>query len=167
MFASCLVHYGSFDTSGLAAWEGSTRSQGEGVYLKAKRPMNWDRLEGEWKQRRGKAVHHLGKTMDHDLAAIAGTYEEFVGKLQERHGTVKEEADQQVKAFNEIIGQLKESNAQVMQLQKSLHDTEGVVERRVIATIDHPSRYSPVSDKVLHKLNLTVPGPSCARTHGS
>lgn len=99
--------------------------------MKEDQRMNWDRLEGEWKQRRGKAMHHWGKMMDDDLAAIAGKYEEFVGKLQERYGIVKEEADQQVKDFKKIIGQLKESNTQLMQLQKSLHDEERVSGKRV------------------------------------
>ena len=41
--------------------------------------MNWDRMEGEWKQHRGRAVHHWGKVMNDELAAIAGKYEELVG----------------------------------------------------------------------------------------
>ena len=55
------------------------------------------------------------------------------GKLQERYGIVKEEADQQVKDFKKIIGQLKESNTQLMQLQKSLHDKERVSGKRIRA----------------------------------
>jgi uncharacterized protein YjbJ (UPF0337 family) len=102
--------------------------------VKENQKMNWDRLEGEWKQRRGKAMHHWGRMMDDDLAAIAGKYEEFVGKLQERYGIVKEEADQQVKDFKKIIGQLKESNTQLMQLQRSLHDKEKVSGKRAKAT---------------------------------
>jgi uncharacterized protein YjbJ (UPF0337 family) len=102
--------------------------------VKENQPMNWDRLEGEWKQRRGKAMHHWGKMMDDDLAAIAGKYEEFVGKLQERYGIVKEEADQQVKDFKRIIGQLKKSNDELMQLQKSLHESEKLSGKRVRAT---------------------------------
>jgi len=82
--------------------------------------MNWDQMEGEWKQRRGKAMHHWGKVMDDDLAAIAGKYDEFVGKLQERYGIAKEEANQQVKVFKETIERLKKSNSRLMQLQKSL-----------------------------------------------
>ena len=38
--------------------------------LKGTLAMNWDRLEGEWKQRRGKAVHHWGKVMNDELAAM-------------------------------------------------------------------------------------------------
>jgi len=46
--------------------------------------MNWDRMEGEWKQRRGKAMHHWGKVMNDDLAAIAGKSEEFVSSKRVR-----------------------------------------------------------------------------------
>ena len=48
----------------------------EGRYI-----VNWDRMEGQWKQRRGKAVGHWGKTMNDELSAILGKYEELVGKL--------------------------------------------------------------------------------------
>jgi uncharacterized protein YjbJ (UPF0337 family) len=75
--------------------------------------MNWDRIEGKWKQRRGKAVHHWGKIMDDELAAIAGKYEELVGRLQERYGIASEE----VRGY---VEQLKKSNARLMELQKSL-----------------------------------------------
>ncbi len=86
--------------------------------------MNWDRIEGQWKQRRGKAMHHWGKVMNDELAAIAGRYEDLVGKLQERYGIAKEEANQQVKSFKKTIGQLKRSNSRLIQLQKSLHNEE-------------------------------------------
>jgi uncharacterized protein YjbJ (UPF0337 family) len=92
--------------------------------------MNWDRMEGEWKQRRGKAVHHWGKVMNDDLAAIAGKYEELVGRLQERYGIAKEEATQQVAAFKKTIGQLKKSNSRLMQLQKSLRSKERMSRKR-------------------------------------
>ena len=79
--------------------------------------MNWDRMEGEWKQRRGKAVHHWGKMMNDELAAIAGKYEELVGKLQERYGIASEQANKQVHDFKKIVGELKRSNARLMILQ--------------------------------------------------
>jgi uncharacterized protein YjbJ (UPF0337 family) len=88
-------------------------------------------MEGEWKQRRGKAVHHWGKVMNDDLAAIAGKYEELVGRLQERYGIAREEAKQQVKDFKKTIGQLKKSNRQLLELQKSLHNNERVRRKRV------------------------------------
>jgi uncharacterized protein YjbJ (UPF0337 family) len=111
-------------------------------------PMNWDRLEGEWKQRRGKAVHHWGKMMNDDLAAIAGKYEELVGKLQERYGIAKEETDKQVKDFKKTIGQLKRSNTRLVQLQKALHAKEIVKGKRTgpkkrSQRTTHPTRRRP------------------------
>jgi uncharacterized protein YjbJ (UPF0337 family) len=82
--------------------------------------MNWDRVEGQWKQRRGKAVHHWGKLMNDELAAIAGKHEQLVGVLQEKYGIAKEEARRQVDEFKKIVEQLRRSNSKLMRLQPSL-----------------------------------------------
>ena len=82
--------------------------------------MNWDRLEGEWKQRRGRAVHHWGKMMNDELAAIAGKYEELVGRLQSRYGIAREEAHRQVGEFKRMVEQLKKSNSKLIKVQKAL-----------------------------------------------
>ncbi len=100
--------------------------------------MNWDRIEGEWKQRRGKAKYHWGKVMNDDLAAIAGKYEEFVGRLQESYGIAKEESTRQVKDFKETIGRLEKSNRHLMQLQKSVYEKHGAGRKR--APAGHPLR---------------------------
>lgn len=81
--------------------------------------MNWDRVEGQWKQRRGKAVHHWGKLMNDELAAIAGKHEQLVGILQERYGIAKEEARSHVTEFKRIVNLLKESNAKLMRMRKT------------------------------------------------
>jgi uncharacterized protein YjbJ (UPF0337 family) len=81
--------------------------------------VNWDRIEGQWKQRRGKAVGHWGKLMNDDLAAIAGRHEQLVGTLQEKYGIAKEEAKRQVNEFKKIVEQLKKSNDKLMKFQKS------------------------------------------------
>jgi uncharacterized protein YjbJ (UPF0337 family) len=54
--------------------------------------MNWDQVEGKWKQLRGEIKEHFGKLTDDDLQVISGSREKFVGKLQERYGIAKEEA---------------------------------------------------------------------------
>jgi uncharacterized protein YjbJ (UPF0337 family) len=54
--------------------------------------MNWDQIEGKWKQFKGSAHQQWGKLTDDDLAVIAGNREKFVGKLQERYGLAREEA---------------------------------------------------------------------------
>lgn len=80
--------------------------------------MSWDRIEGQWKQRRGNATQHWGEIMNDELAAIAGKYENLVGRLQERYGIAKEEANQQVKDFKKTIEQLRKSNSKLVRLYK-------------------------------------------------
>jgi uncharacterized protein YjbJ (UPF0337 family) len=58
--------------------------------------MNWDQVEGKWKQLRGSVKQKWGKLTDSDLDYIAGRRDEFAGKLQERYGIAKEEARKQV-----------------------------------------------------------------------
>src|SRR5277367_615381 len=62
-------------------------------------PMNWDQLEGKWKQQSGKVKEKWGKLTDDDLTVIHGQREQLIGKIQERYGIVKEEAERQVDEF--------------------------------------------------------------------
>jgi uncharacterized protein YjbJ (UPF0337 family) len=77
-------------------------------------------MEGQWKQRRGKAVGHWGKIMNDELASVAGRYEELVGKLQEKYGIAQLEAKEQVAEFKKEIEQLKRPKGKVLILKKSL-----------------------------------------------
>ncbi|NIZ07870.1 CsbD family protein [Pseudooceanicola sp. HF7] len=61
--------------------------------------MNWDVIEGNWKQVKGKAQEHWGKLTDDDLDVAAGNREQLVGKVQERYGVAKDEAERQVDEF--------------------------------------------------------------------
>jgi len=54
--------------------------------------MNWDQVEGKWKQLRGSVKQQWGKFTDDDLEQIAGKRDQLVGKLQERYGIAREEA---------------------------------------------------------------------------
>lgn len=69
-------------------------------------------------------MHHWGRVMNDELAAIAGKYEELVGRLQEKYGIVKEEAKGQVAEFKKTVEHLRKSNSKLIQLQKSLHKKE-------------------------------------------
>ena len=60
---------------------------------------NWDRIEGNWKQLRGKAQQQWGKLTDDDLTTIEGRRVELVGKIQERYGIAKDEAEKQVDSW--------------------------------------------------------------------
>jgi uncharacterized protein YjbJ (UPF0337 family) len=61
--------------------------------------MNWDQLEGKWKQYSGKAKEKWGKLTDDDLAVIYGRRDQLIGKIQERYGIAKQEAENQVDEF--------------------------------------------------------------------
>lgn len=57
--------------------------------------MNEDRIEGNWLQFKGKVKEQWGKLTDDDLDVIAGKRDQLLGKIQERHGITKEEAEKQ------------------------------------------------------------------------
>jgi uncharacterized protein YjbJ (UPF0337 family) len=58
--------------------------------------MNWDRIEGNWKQLTGKAKEQWGKLTEDDLKVIAGKQDQLVGRIQERYGIAKDEAQREV-----------------------------------------------------------------------
>jgi uncharacterized protein YjbJ (UPF0337 family) len=58
--------------------------------------MNWDRIEGNWKQLKGKTIEQWGKLTDDDLDVIAGRRDQLAGKIQEHYGVVKDEAERQI-----------------------------------------------------------------------
>ncbi len=61
--------------------------------------MNWDQLKGNWKQLTGKVKQKWGKLTDDDLTVIRGKRDQLVGKIQERYGIAKQEAERQVDEF--------------------------------------------------------------------
>ncbi len=61
--------------------------------------MNRDILSGNWKQLKGRVQAQWGKLTDDDLTVIEGRQTELVGRLQERYGIAKDEAEKQVDAF--------------------------------------------------------------------
>jgi len=61
--------------------------------------MNWDQIEGNWKQVKGRVKEKWGQFTDDDLDVLAGKRDQLVGKLQERYGIAKAEAERQVVEF--------------------------------------------------------------------
>jgi uncharacterized protein YjbJ (UPF0337 family) len=57
--------------------------------------MNWDTVEGNWKQLKGKAREQWGKLTDSDFEQIAGKKDQLIGRIQERYGISKDEAQKQ------------------------------------------------------------------------
>lgn len=58
--------------------------------------MNWDRIEGNWKQLTGKARAQWGKLTDDDFEVVAGRRDQLAGKIQERYGVAKDDAEKQI-----------------------------------------------------------------------
>lgn len=63
--------------------------------------MNWDQVAGNWKQAKGKMREKWGKLTDSDLDIINGKREQLVGSIQKAYGITKEEAEKQVKEYEE------------------------------------------------------------------
>jgi uncharacterized protein YjbJ (UPF0337 family) len=61
--------------------------------------MNWDQVQGKWKQVKGQAKEKWGNLTDDDLDVIDGRRQQFVGRVQERYGIAKEVAEKQVDEF--------------------------------------------------------------------
>ena len=61
--------------------------------------MNWDRIEGNWRQLKGKVRETWGRLTDDQLDTIAGKREKLAGSLQDSYGIEKDEAENQIRDF--------------------------------------------------------------------
>lgn len=61
--------------------------------------MNWDQIQGNWKQFTGKVKEKWGKLTDDDLTTVAGKRDQLSGILQKRYGYAKEEAERELDSF--------------------------------------------------------------------
>jgi uncharacterized protein YjbJ (UPF0337 family) len=73
--------------------------------------MNWDQVEGKWKQLSGSAREQWGKLTDDDMQTLTGQKDQLVGKIQERYGLAKAEAEKQSDAWSKA---LQEANAKTV-----------------------------------------------------
>ena len=62
--------------------------------------MNWDRIEGDWKQVAGKAKQQWGKLTDDDFMKMKGKREELEGVLQNRYGYNKDEMKKEIDTWS-------------------------------------------------------------------
>jgi len=65
--------------------------------------MNQDIIKGKWAQLSGKLKEKWGKLTDDDINQLDGHREYLVGKLQERYGIAKDQADVQVNEFERSL----------------------------------------------------------------
>lgn len=61
--------------------------------------MNWDRVEGNWKQIKGQLRERWGRLTDDDIDRIAGKRDALAGRLQELYGIKKEEVELQIREW--------------------------------------------------------------------
>lgn len=65
--------------------------------------MAWDQIEGNWKQFKGKVKETWGDLTDDELDQIAGKRDILLGKIQERYGMKKDEAERRLRDFEDRI----------------------------------------------------------------
>jgi uncharacterized protein YjbJ (UPF0337 family) len=65
--------------------------------------MHWNEISGQWKQFKGRLKEQWGKLTDDELEAIAGNREQLIGKLQEKHGLTKGEAERQLEEWQRYV----------------------------------------------------------------
>ena len=65
--------------------------------------MDWNRIEGNWKQFKGRAKEKWGRLTDDDLDVINGRREQLEGKIQERYGRARDQAKQDVDAWSNSL----------------------------------------------------------------
>lgn len=62
--------------------------------------MNWDRIEGNWKQFSGKVKEKWGQLTDDDLTQINGSRDQLEGILQQRYGYAKDKAKAEIDSWS-------------------------------------------------------------------
>ncbi len=63
--------------------------------------MNMDEIKGNWKQLKGKVQTEWGKLTNDDIAVIDGEQTQLVGRVQERYGYTREQAEKAVSDWHE------------------------------------------------------------------
>lgn len=61
--------------------------------------MNWDQVEGNWRQFSGEVRKQWGKLTDDEVSQVGGSREKLLGKLQERYGQSREQAERDLDAW--------------------------------------------------------------------
>jgi uncharacterized protein YjbJ (UPF0337 family) len=65
--------------------------------------MNWDTVEGNWKQFKGRVREQWGRLTNDEVDVIAGRRDKLIGKLQEHYGIAREEAERQIREWADML----------------------------------------------------------------
>ena len=66
--------------------------------------MNQDRMQGSWKEFKGKIKEKWGKLTDDDLDVAEGNRDQLIGRIQQKYGLAKEEAERQYDELESLHG---------------------------------------------------------------
>jgi uncharacterized protein YjbJ (UPF0337 family) len=75
------------------------RSSASLAKFRKEKPMNWDRIEGNWMQFKGKVRAQWGKLTDDDLEFVKGKRTELAGRIQERYGLARDQAEREIDSW--------------------------------------------------------------------
>lgn len=67
--------------------------------------MNHHTLKGQWNELTGKAKQEWGRLTNDDWLQIEGQFDRLAGKIQERYGVAREQAEQQIRRFTQGLEQ--------------------------------------------------------------
>ena len=65
--------------------------------------MNWDQIKGDWRNMKGKVKERWGDITDDDLDRIEGQRDQLIGTVQKQYGIAKEQAEREVKAWEQSM----------------------------------------------------------------
>jgi len=91
--------------------------------------MNWTQLEGQWQQFTGQVKSTWAKLTDDDLQNVAGKKDQLVGKVQERYGVLKEDAEKQVDEWMAKVSPMLEKASAPSKDHASSNGTKGADKR--------------------------------------
>jgi uncharacterized protein YjbJ (UPF0337 family) len=78
--------------------------------------MSWDQIEGKWKRFTGSARERWGKLTDNDLETIAGKKDQLIGRIQERYGVAKAEAEKQTDEWSRALNESDRESQKALRL---------------------------------------------------
>ena len=65
--------------------------------------MNWDQIEGNWKEFKGRAKQKWGELTDDDLDKASGRRDELAGLVQKSYGLGREDAEREVEEWRRVL----------------------------------------------------------------
>ena len=94
--------------------------------------MNWDLVEGKWKQLKGQVKQKWGRLTDDDLDVIGGKKDQLVGKIQEKYGMTKDEAHREVDSwkYGEPSGDERETTVDQQKIDEPAFEDRDVQRRK-------------------------------------